>query len=209
MPPRTIHVVAALAAAAAAVWAADVRLTWSLASLAAGAMLGRWTASAYTRTLEQRIDPEGGLVLYVEDAFLHGLLLPLALLALSPIAFGSALFVIARSPVAQQSVELSACAVAGAWLAHDATLFKRLRQLACQRPLRIQRFYGRSAVGPQAMIGRKAVVIEANGLAGVVRVGPELWKAHALDGRPLTVGATVTVRRIEGLVIGVEASALS
>ena len=206
MPPRAIHVVVALATAAAAVWTADVRLTWSIASLAAGAMLGRWTASAYTRTLQQRIDPEGGLVLYVEDAFLHGLLLPLALLALSPIAFGSALFVIARSPVAQQSVELSACAVAGAWFAHDATLFKRLRQL---RPLRIQRFYGRSAVGPQAMIGRKAVVIEANGLDGVVRVGPELWNAHALDGRPLTVGASVTVRRVEGLVIGVEASALS
>lgn len=174
MPPRAIHVVVALAAAAAAVWTADVRLTWSIASLAAGAMLGRWTASAYARTLQQRIDPEGGLVLYVEDAFLHGLLLPLALLALSPVAFGSALFVIARSPVAQQSVQLFAC-----------------------------------AVGPQAMIGRKAVVIEANGLEGVVRVGPELWNAHALDGRPLTVGASVTVRRVHGLVIGVEASALS
>jgi membrane-bound serine protease (ClpP class) len=57
----------------------------------------------------------------------------------------------------------------------------------------------RSPVGAEALIGRRAVVVNA----GQVRVAGELWEARS--ARPLLAGQEVTVRALDGLTLLVDA----
>ena len=58
-------------------------------------------------------------------------------------------------------------------------------------------------LGPEAMVGMRGVVLRALEPAGQVEVRGEIWSAVVASG-VVGVGAAVTVRRVEGLVLVVE-----
>lgn len=58
--------------------------------------------------------------------------------------------------------------------------------------------------GPQAMLGHTAIVQTPLSPTGQVEIRGELWQAHLQGQSTLPVGATVIIRKIEGLVLFVE-----
>jgi membrane protein implicated in regulation of membrane protease activity len=174
-----------------------------LSGLALGACVGWVTAAG----VERRVDRRGGLVLYAEDTAPYAVIWLLALLALSPAAFGVAILRIADSPTLQHMLQLAMCSVAAAWLAHDMVLARGLRRASCRGgPLQVQWFHGRSVTGPEAMIGRSGELVGTCAPTGYVRIRGELWQAESIDGSTLPAGQTVTVRRLNGLILLVEAT---
>jgi membrane-bound serine protease (ClpP class) len=63
---------------------------------------------------------------------------------------------------------------------------------------------GRSAVGPQTLIGDEAEVITPLAPDGQVKVAGEIWRAHAPDGAAVGVGETVRIKAVNGLTLDVE-----
>lgn len=63
---------------------------------------------------------------------------------------------------------------------------------------------GRSTVGPQAMIGNEAEVVSALAPDGQVKVGGEIWSAHAPPGTAVGVGEKVRITAVHGLMLEVE-----
>lgn len=61
-------------------------------------------------------------------------------------------------------------------------------------------------VGPEAMLGQTAVVVEQLEPTGVVNCGGELWRAAEILGRRVGPGGTVKVVHVRGLMLEVEAS---
>ena len=61
----------------------------------------------------------------------------------------------------------------------------------------------RSAVGVEAMVGRRAVVVRALAPQGQVKLDGEVWEARGPIG--LDPGQEVVVARVDGLVLEVEA----
>ena len=59
-------------------------------------------------------------------------------------------------------------------------------------------------VGPEVLLGARAVVEEDLAPSGWVRVRGELWRADARAGAPLGRGRTVVVRGVRGLRVEVE-----
>lgn len=60
----------------------------------------------------------------------------------------------------------------------------------------------RSAVGAEALVGKRAVVVTELWPEGQVRVDGELWKARYEGG--LEAGREVVVRAVDGLTLDVE-----
>ncbi len=60
----------------------------------------------------------------------------------------------------------------------------------------------RSAVGVEALVGRRGVAVSDLSPDGQVKVDGELWNARAAAG--IDAGADVIVRAIEGLTLDVE-----
>lgn len=56
------------------------------------------------------------------------------------------------------------------------------------------------------MIGRTGVVTTHCFPTGYVRIGGELWRAQSVDGARLVVGQQVIVRRLNGLVVLIDAA---
>lgn len=87
---------------------------------------------------------------------------------------------------------LSACvAVALLWLNH------RVEGSARRQPIRM---------GPEAMVGRRAVVVERFAPEGVVSYDGELWRAVEVSGLELWPGDQVEVVRLRGLLLEVRAA---
>jgi membrane-bound serine protease (ClpP class) len=63
----------------------------------------------------------------------------------------------------------------------------------------------RLRVGPEALIGMRAEVVQPCSPVGLVRVRGELWKARASS--PVDSGQTVTVSGVEGLTLQVDPDA--
>jgi membrane-bound serine protease (ClpP class) len=63
----------------------------------------------------------------------------------------------------------------------------------------------RLRVGPEALLGMQAEVVQPCSPVGIVRIRGELWKARA--GSPVESGQTVIVSGIEGLTLWVEPNA--
>ncbi len=65
-----------------------------------------------------------------------------------------------------------------------------------------------AGIGANRLIGVIGSVTQAipgeAGMAGMVRVGAEDWRADAVDGHPLPVGAQVRVREVQGTRLLVE-----
>ena len=57
-------------------------------------------------------------------------------------------------------------------------------------------------VGPEAMLGMRAEVVQPCSPVGLVRVRGELWNARASS--PVESGQTVTVSAVDGLTLWVE-----
>lgn len=71
------------------------------------------------------------------------------------------------------------------------------------RPLarRLDRDEPMDGIGAKRLIGETAAVIEpipGGGDLGLVRVGREEWRAEALDGVPLDIGASVRIVEVRG-----------
>jgi membrane-bound serine protease (ClpP class) len=63
----------------------------------------------------------------------------------------------------------------------------------------------RLRVGPEALLGMRAEVVQACSPVGIVRVRGELWNARASS--PVDSGQTVTVSAVDGLTLRVEPDA--
>ena len=201
-----VHVGSAATVAMLALWAAEAGAAEKSTAAAAGLVVGGWAGTAVSEALTRRVDRGGGIVLYAEDTAPYALLWPLTSLALSPLAFAAIVFGAALSTAFQTMLELMLCAATAAWLGHDVVVARALRRLsASARPLHVQWFDGRSAVGPEAMLGRAGVVTARCAPAGGVRIGGELWRAESVDGSPLAAGQQVRVVRLKGLLLLVEA----
>ncbi len=173
-----------------------------LAGTGAGVAGGRRTG----RKIERQAVADGRIVLYSEDTPLYALLLPLASFSLSPVVFVSMVYSVWTTPVLQMVLPVALCAVTSAWLAHDATLGRHLSRLAAAAgPLPIQWFHARSVVGPEGMIGQRALVTGSRH----VRLGGERWEARSFDGSALHPGEHVIIHQVDGLVLVVESSGAS
>ena len=85
-----------------------------------------------------------------------------------------------------------------AWAVKDAVLFPFVREAYTVEP--------RPAAG--GMLGATAVAEEPLAPEGVVRVGPELWRARLAKGEaPVAAGESVRIVAVEGLTLRVSRSA--
>jgi membrane-bound ClpP family serine protease len=202
---RSVQVGLAAAALALVFWATALPSSYKWIALTVGAVLGVIPGGDAARRMERRVDRTGGIVLYVEDTFLHALLLPLAIVSLSPFALGTALRTVGQSADLQSVLQTVLCALAAMWLGHDVVVTRRLRRLEARfGQLQVRWFYAPSAVGAEAMLGKTGVVLSPCCPQGYVRIGSERWRAESLDGAPLNVGQQVVVRRLSGIVLSVE-----
>ncbi len=181
----------------AVVWLSDLHPWQEAAAVAAGAVIGVFGGLFDARSIEGRVDASGGLELYDEDVV--GFVVPVAIIASSPFAFGSALSMVFRSEAAQGGLQGVVCSIAAFWLLHDIVLGRRLKALEQRTgPLRVRRFYARSIVGTQGLIGQTGVVAQT-GARTYVRVRGELWETDSIDGVSLTTGERVVVTAVSGL----------
>lgn len=70
----------------------------------------------------------------------------------------------------------------------------------------LRSFHWKPATGKEELVGTEAEVVQpigASGVAGLVRVHGELWRAVVSDG-PVPQGARVRVKKIDGLTLEVE-----
>jgi membrane protein implicated in regulation of membrane protease activity len=81
-------------------------------------------------------------------------------------------------------------------VAKDAALYPWLRAGYSSEPSRY--------VGPERLLGLRAVVCERLAPSGYVRIGGELWRAQCAGGQNLAAGSAVRVRAVEGLCLWVE-----
>jgi membrane protein implicated in regulation of membrane protease activity len=196
-----VHVALALGCTVAVVWLSDLHPLQEIATLLAGAAIGVVGGRFDADALAARVDATGALDLYDEDVI--GFIVPVAILASAPFAFGSALALVSRSEALQSGLQGLICSLSAFWLLHDAVLGRRLRRLLVTRePFPIRRFYARSVVGPQALIGATGVVASA-GERTFVRVHGELWAVQSSDIRPLVIGERVIVTDVDGLRVSV------
>ena len=181
------------------VWLSDLHPWQEAAALTVGAVIGGFAGAFDARSIERRVDGSGELHLYDEDVV--GFVIPVAIIASSPFAFGSALAIVSRSPSQQAGVQGVICSLAAFWVLHDVVLGRRLKRLEQRTgPLRVRRFYARSIVGPQGLIGQFGVVARS-GDRPLVRVRGELWAARGLDDGYLNEGDRVVIREIDGLLL--------
>lgn len=102
-------------------------------------------------------------------------------------------------------------ALAGFGLAGDVMVFIAFSVLAFLfiRPVVMKRMDERSKHLPktnqQALIGRRATVVEAieQGGMGRVKIDGDIWQAHTQDHSPLPVGAVAEVVSIDSIVLTV------
>lgn len=209
MQPRPFgitHVGIAVVAVFLSVWFAEAPPRLTAVAVLGGVALGTWAGVMAGRRVESRVDRSGGVVLYAEDSMPYVLLWPLAVLALLPFASGAMIRAMTESSDAQLVLRLLICGSTAAWLAHDVAMGRRLRRIAAERgALDVQWFHARSAVGPEGMIGKTGEVTSSCAPDGYVRVDGELWRAETIDGSSLGEGQRVIVRRLNGLVLFVEA----
>lgn len=202
-----VHVGLAAGAALLSLGAAEAAAAAKLFALAVGVVPGAWAGAITGRTLERGVDSRGGIVLYSSESAPYALLWPIAVVSLSPFAFGTMVRFVSHSAAAQWLLQLLVCGLAAAWLSHDIVVARRLRRLSrTYGTLTVQWFHARSVTGPEGMLGSKGVVTRASGPTGYVRIGGELWRAQSLEGAPLRVGQEITVRRLNGLTVFVEAA---
>ena len=91
------------------------------------------------------------------------------------------------------SVPLWACALGLAlWLAKDGALYPFLKSA----------YKGAKPTGPESMIGSLGTAKEDLRPGGLVRIGPELWRAES--SVPVDVGQLVRVTGCEGMTLHVE-----
>jgi membrane protein implicated in regulation of membrane protease activity len=79
----------------------------------------------------------------------------------------------------------------GAWIAKDLLMYRVLRPAL--RPPR-----------SPTHVGAQGETLEGLSPSGYVRVGGELWRAEARDGRTIAAGVPVVVRGARGLLLLVE-----
>jgi membrane protein implicated in regulation of membrane protease activity len=197
-----VHVGVATAAAMFVAVVTDLAVWQKAVLLIAGLLLGSMAGLASVRQLEGRVDRAGGIVLYFEDTLPYSFVFALGLLSLAPFAFAMSIRAVYGSPGFLLALQAVLSAIAGAWLAHEVVVAGWLRREASRLgPLKVQWFYARSAVGPEAMVGKTGVVTTQCCPTGYVRIAGELWRAQSLDGTRLDVGQQVIVRRLNGLVV--------
>jgi membrane protein implicated in regulation of membrane protease activity len=87
-----------------------------------------------------------------------------------------------------------AVAACAAWVAKDAVLFFWVRDAYAVTP----------RPAGATLLGARAIAEEPLAPEGLVRVGPELWRARLVAGEaPVGAGAVVTVVAVDGLTLRV------
>ncbi len=167
---------------------------------AAGVSLGVY----YWRRLEERIDTRNTLITYFADSPFYLLVVFLGvgmLLPRSLFQFGELLVLF------PQAFEAALLLVVACWVAYEAVLFRSVKRYEENHgAIKTKAFYARSSTGLEGMHGREATVVRRCAPIGKVSLGPELWDAESIDGRPLEEGQRTEIRDIEGLRLVVEAS---
>lgn len=196
-----VHVALAFACMAGVVWLSDLHPLQESAALLAGGVIGYFAGTLDAQSIARRVDPANGVDLYDEDV--TGFVVAVAIIASAPFAFGSALAVVAKSEALQNGLQGVVCSLAAFWFVHDAVLGRRLKLLEKQTgPLRVRRFYARSVVGPQGLIGQPGVVTRTGGRT-YARVRGELWEVESSNGPPFAPGEQIVVTGVKGLRVTV------
>jgi membrane protein implicated in regulation of membrane protease activity len=180
----------------------DLHTRGKITSVAGGLALGILAGALTWRQIRRRIFAGNRVVLYFVDSFAFSLLCVAGVATLLPQATLRGGLMAILSPDRTLAILLG---VASMGLATSGTLYVRIRAHERRHgPLVGSRFYAPSVTGPEAMLGRRGVVLRACVPEGTVRVGGELWAARSLVELRLSEGAEVIVRDVEGLCLLVE-----
>lgn len=91
--------------------------------------------------------------------------------------------------------------ILGLWFLKDGLLF----------PFVWRSYHKKDHVPGESLLGKEGVVVRSPGPEGMVRIGPELWRARLEEGEEGVpdVGDLVRVTRIQGLVVHIRADTRS
>lgn len=183
----------------------DLHTRGKITSVAGGFALGILFGALTWRQIRRRIFAGNRVVLYFVDSFAFSLLCIAGVAALLPQAALRGGLMAILSPDRTLAILLG---VASMGLATSGTLYVRIRAHERRHGTLVgSRFYAPSATGPEAMIGKRGVVLRACAPEGMVQVGSELWAARSLVELALPEDAQVVVRDVEGLCLLVERAA--
>ncbi|UCE23429.1 MAG: hypothetical protein JSU74_08980 [Candidatus Zixiibacteriota bacterium] len=198
---RLVHFIAAVVVLTLlfTIWLSFYRFTLLVA--VPSLLLGYWLGSIDWRRQERRIDKRNGLILYFSDSYAYFVLVMLYLFTLP----GGRSFVgrtLSASPWVFPVLTWFTAAVASGY---NLAFYIGVRRFESERgPLRVKRFYARSAVGAESLIGKTGTVQQDCDPNGTVKIENAIWSAESIDGSALTAGSRVVVKDIEGLKVFVE-----
>jgi membrane protein implicated in regulation of membrane protease activity len=167
-------------------------------SILVGFLLGKMS----WRKEEERIDKRNGLILYFSDTHAYSALVFLFLLQTFK---GSSRVIAAILDLSPWIFPVLIWLAAGIAVGHNAAYYYFVRKVEEQRgPLRVKRFYARSKVGAESMIGKQGTIMEKCQPNGTAKIENTIWTAESIDGTSIPAGEAVVVRDIEGLRVFVE-----
>lgn len=168
-----------------------------------GLGLGRWT----WQRMRQRLDVRGVIQRRSwESVIIIGVLIVLWLLRRYLVG---AVFISSwrdALPHVLAAINWTLLLLATAWCAHTLMLLLSVRTYERRHgSITVKTSYQKKvAVGPEAVIGRTATLIDPCRPKGTLKIDGVLWHAETVGGSPLPAGTTVVVRDLEGLTLIVE-----
>jgi membrane protein implicated in regulation of membrane protease activity len=199
---RLIHLFVCVAILGAIIyiwsWFSDKMLVVLAPSLALGYLAGR---ADWKRTV-RRVDKRNGLILYFSDSVAYALLIFLFLFSKVPFVKFRAIRFLSEYPYI---LPVIIWFVAAFTVGYNLAFYLGVRKFeAASGPLRIKRFYARSVVGAESMIGKTGTIRQTCEPTGTVMIESTIWNAESIDGSTIPAGDSVIVRDIEGLKVFVE-----
>jgi len=199
---RLIHLIVSIVILAAIIyiWSAfyDKMLIVLIPSLAIGFVRGR----VIWRRLTRRVDKRNALILYFTDTVGYGLLIVLFLFSKVPLGKLKAILFLSDHPYILPVVIWFVAAVT---VGYNLALYRGVRRFeVLHGPLRVKRFYARSALGAESLIGKPGVVRQTCQPRGTVKIESTIWNAESIDGSTIPQGTSVIVKDVEGLRVFVE-----
>lgn len=198
---RRAQVMLAAGVCALLLLAAEGAVLLRVAALLAGLAAGHAVGAEEWRRIRRQIDRRNVAVTYLEDSLYFGVLTMLGLASFSGTLLRLGAVAALPAPVFWAGLIGIAALCAGRAYALNRAIASHERRFG---PLRLRTFYARSLVGPEALIGRRATVVERCAPEGRVKVAAELWFARASGSAHIPEGRPVVVRDVEGLCLIVE-----
>lgn len=199
---RLVHLIVSIAVLVAIIYIWSTFSGKMLIVLIPSLVLGYLTGKADWNRTVRRVDKRNGLILYFSDSIAYTLMGVLFLVSLSPFAWFRGIRHLSDYPYLVPVLIWFVAAVA---VGYNLSLYLGVKKCEAARgPLRVKRFYARSSVGAESLIGKRGTIQRACNPSGTVKIESTIWNAESIDGSILPSGQIVIVRDTEGLRVFVE-----